>query len=39
MTMEKLLIDYPDPEPEDFLSCLKNADKLVQIKTIHKKAS
>ena len=39
MTIEELLLDYPDLEKEDFLACLAYAHKLVQVKSIHKVAS
>ena len=39
MTIEELLLDYPDLEKEDFLACLTYAYKLVQVKSIHKVAS
>lgn len=34
MTIEELLIDYPDLEKEDFLACIEYAAKLTQIKSI-----
>jgi len=39
MTIEELIIDYPDLEKEDFLACLEYAAKLTNIKSIHKIAS
>lgn len=39
MTMEELLVDYPDLVREDFLACLVYATKLMQVKSIHKVAS
>jgi len=39
MTIDELLIDYPDLEREDFLACLEYASKLVHVKSIHKIAS
>jgi uncharacterized protein (DUF433 family) len=39
MTIEELLIDYPDLEKEDFLACLEYASKLTQVKSIHRIAS
>jgi len=39
MTIDELLIDYPDLEKEDFLACLEYASKLVHVKSIHKIAS
>ncbi len=39
MTIDELLIDYPDLEKEDFLACMKYAAKLTQIKSIYKIAS
>lgn len=39
MTIEHLLIDFPDLEKEDFLACLSFASKLMQVKSIHKIAS
>ncbi|MFC2188278.1 DUF433 domain-containing protein [Fulvivirgaceae bacterium LMO-SS25] len=39
MTIEELLIDYPDLEHEDFLACLAYASKLVHVKSIHRIAS
>jgi uncharacterized protein (DUF433 family) len=39
MTIEELLLDYPDLEKEDFLACLEYAAKLTQVKSIYKFAS
>ena len=39
MSVEELLIDYPDLEKEDFLACLEYAAKLTQIKGIYRLAS
>lgn len=39
MTIDELLMDYPDLEKEDFLACLEYAAKLTQIKSIYKIAS
>ncbi len=39
MTIEELLLDYPDLEKDDFLACLEYAAKLTQIKSIYKIAS
>jgi len=36
MTIEELLVDYPDLERDDFLACIGYASKLVQSKSIHK---
>jgi uncharacterized protein (DUF433 family) len=39
MTIEELLLDYPDLEREDFLACLHYAAKLIQVKSIYRIAS
>jgi uncharacterized protein (DUF433 family) len=39
MTIDELLLDYPDLEKDDFLACLEYAAKLTQIKSIYKIAS
>ena len=39
MTMDELLVDYPDLEKEDFLACIDYAAKLTQIKSIYGFAS
>ena len=39
MTIEELLVDYPDLEREDFLACLEYASRLTKVKSIHKIAS
>ncbi len=39
MTIQELVVDYPDLEREDFLACLAYASKLVQLKSIHNIAS
>jgi uncharacterized protein (DUF433 family) len=39
MTIEELLIDYPDLQKEDFLACLAYAARLTQVKSIYKTAS
>ncbi|KAF0234584.1 MAG: hypothetical protein FD181_3651 [Prolixibacteraceae bacterium] len=39
MTIDELIVDYPDLEKEDFLACLEYAAKLTQIKSIYKFAS
>ncbi|MEX2379437.1 MAG: DUF433 domain-containing protein [Vicingaceae bacterium] len=39
MTIDELLMDYPDLEKEDFLACIAYASKLVHLKSIHKIAS
>lgn len=39
MTIDELLIDYPDLEREDFFACLEYAAKLMHVKSIHKIAS
>ena len=39
MTIDELLIDYPDLEKNDFLACLEYAAKLTKIKSIYKIAS
>lgn len=39
MTIDELLVDYPDLEREDFLACINYTSKLVHIKSIHKIAS
>lgn len=38
MTIEELLVDYPDLEREDFLACIEYATKLVHSKRIHRMA-
>ncbi|RLD53779.1 MAG: hypothetical protein DRJ05_15875 [Bacteroidetes bacterium] len=38
MTIDELLIDYPDLEKEDFLACLEYAAKLTKVKSIYKVA-
>ena len=39
MTIEEILIDYPDLEKEDLLACIDYAAKLTQIKSIFRIAS
>ena len=39
MTIDELLIDYPDLLKNDFLACLEYAAKLTKIKSIYKIAS
>jgi uncharacterized protein (DUF433 family) len=39
MSIEELLVDYPDLEKEDFLACVEYASKLLHVKSIHKIAS
>jgi uncharacterized protein (DUF433 family) len=39
MTIEELLLDYPDLEKEDFLACIEYASKLLHVKSIHRIAS
>jgi len=39
MSIDELLLDYPDLEKEDFLACLEYAAKLTHIKSIYKTAS
>lgn len=39
MSIEELMVDYPDLEREDFLACLQYASKLSQVKSIHQIAS
>ena len=39
MTIDKLLLDYPDLEREDFLACIHYASKLLSVKSIHRIAS
>jgi uncharacterized protein (DUF433 family) len=39
MSIDELLVDYPDLEKEDFLACLAYAAKLTQVKSIFKIAS
>lgn len=39
MTIDELLLDFPDLEKDDFLACLEYAAKLTQIKSIYKIAS
>jgi uncharacterized protein (DUF433 family) len=39
MTIEELLLDYPDLEREDFLACIHYASKLLNVKSIHRIAS
>jgi len=39
MTIEELVVDYPDLERADFLACLAYASQLVKTKSIHKIAS
>lgn len=34
MTLEEILKDYPDLEPEDIQACLQYATRLSQVKTI-----
>ncbi|OAQ41906.1 hypothetical protein A5893_01955 [Pedobacter psychrophilus] len=35
MTIDELIIDYPDLEKEDFLACIEYGARLVQSKSIH----
>ena len=39
MTIEDLLMDYPDLEKEDLLACMEYAAKLTQVKSIYRIAS
>ena len=39
MSIEELLLDYPDLEKEDFLACIEYASKLLHVKSIHRIAS
>jgi uncharacterized protein (DUF433 family) len=39
MSIEDLLLDYPDLEKDDFLACIEYAAKLTQIKSIYRTAS
>jgi len=39
MSIEALIIDYPDLEKDDFLACIEYAAKLTQIKSIYRTAS
>ncbi len=39
MSIEELLLDYPDLEREDFLACLEYAAKLTEVNSILKTAS
>jgi uncharacterized protein (DUF433 family) len=39
MTIEELLMDYPDLEREDFLACIEYAARLTQVKSIYRIAS
>ena len=39
MSIEELLMDYPDLEREDFLACIEYAAKLTQVKSIYRIAS
>ena len=39
MTIDELLIDYPDLEREDFLACLEYAARLTEVKNIYRAAS
>jgi len=39
MTIEELLVDYPDLEREDLLACLEYAAKLSHVKSIFRIAS
>lgn len=39
MTIEELLLDYPDLEKDDFLACIDYAAKLTQLKSIYSLAS
>ena len=39
MSIEELLIDYPDLEREDFLACIEYAAKLTNLKSIYRVAS
>lgn len=36
MTIDELLLGYPDLEKDDFLACFEYAAKLMQIKSIYK---
>jgi uncharacterized protein (DUF433 family) len=38
MTIEELLVDYPDLEREDFLACLFFASQITKVKSFHKLA-
>jgi uncharacterized protein (DUF433 family) len=39
MTIDELLVDYPDLSTEDFLACIHYASKLLHVKSIHRIAS
>lgn len=39
MTIEELMLDFPDLEREDFLACIDYASKLIHVKSIHRIAS
>lgn len=39
MSIQELLLDYPDLEKEDFLACLEYAAKVIQLKGIYRFAS
>lgn len=39
MSIDELLLDYPDLEREDFLACLQYAVRLTQVKSIYRLAS
>jgi len=39
MTIDEMLLDYPDLEKDDFLACLEYEAKLTRIKSIYKFAS
>ena len=39
MSIDELLLDYPDLEKDDFLACLEYAAKRTRIKNIYKIAS
>jgi uncharacterized protein (DUF433 family) len=39
MTIEEILLDYPDLKKEDILACIEYAAKLTQVKSIYRIAS
>jgi uncharacterized protein (DUF433 family) len=39
MSMEEILLDYPDLEKEDLLACIDYASRLMNVKSIYKIAS
>jgi len=39
MTIDEILLDYPDLKKEDILACIEYAAKLTQVKSIYRIAS